>query len=129
VKVRAVLLLALSILLAWVDFVVFWMVLLLLPAVAVLTSVFVLAAVRIGPDEVFYLPVGAKLLAVVVDVRLATEVLPVVSIYATFFVVILTPGAPDCLEVEHVKVSVQWINIVLMKQVDGNLFLGMCKGT
>ena len=128
-KVRAVLLLALPILLAWVDFVVFWMVLLLLPAVAVLTSVFVLAAVRIGPDEVFYLPVGAKLLVVVVDVRLATKVLPVVSIYATFLVMILTPGAPDSFEVEHVKVSVQWIDIVLMKQVYGYLFLRMCKST
>ena len=82
------------------------MVLLLLPPVGAPTPVLVLAAVRVGLDEVLGLPLGALLLIILVEVRLPTEVLPVVSIHADVTGVLgVAIGAPDGLEVEYVKVG------------------------
>ena len=56
------------------------------------------------------IPELATLLCVVLeDMRLATEVLPVVSVLAFFTVVIsaiVVKRAPNCLEMEHIEVYV-----------------------
>lgn len=67
--------------------------------------VLVLAAIRVGLDEVLSLPLGTLLLIVVVEIWLATEVLPVVSIDADVSRVLgVTIRAPDGLKVEDIKI-------------------------
>ena len=88
------------------------MVLLLFPAVTVFASVLVGAAIRVGPNEVIYLPVATQISLIVVYRWLPSQVLPVVSVHTCFFVVVLTPRAPGSLEVEDVKVWVTRVNFV-----------------
>lgn len=110
VIVRAVLLLAICLLLALVCPVVIRMVFLLLPAMAVSTSVLQLASVEVSLRLLLRVPELALLFAFVVEqVRLASEVLPVVCILALVSLVVLAlviEGTPNCLEVEHVEVRV-----------------------
>jgi hypothetical protein len=63
------------------DFEVEWMVFLLFPPVRELASVLMLAAISVGLNEVFGLPLGALLLLIFKDMRLPPEVLPIVSVY------------------------------------------------
>ena len=82
----------------------------LLPAMAVDTAVFQVAAITVVPCLLLSAPEAALLLrGVLVLVRLAPEVLPIVRVFA--LVALMAPhfvveGAPDCLEVEHVEVGV-----------------------
>ena len=110
VIVRAVLLLAFDSAIALLDLVMNWMILFFFPAVTVHASVLKVTAVAIS----FCLLLGAPELTllfcgIIVDVRLASKVLPIMSVLtlvplmAFYFVV---ERAPDCLEVEHVKVSI-----------------------
>ena len=66
---------------------------------------------------------------ILVDVRLAPEVLPVVGVLT--FITHMTPhlvveGAPDSLEVEHVEVIVL---LHFMKKVNRQLFFEVSEGT
>ena len=130
VIVRTMLLLALRCAVTLMDFVVVWVVFFLLPAVAVNTAIFEVAA--IGIDPCFFLS-GPKVALlpgrILVDVRLAAEVLPVVGVLT--FITHMTPhlvveGAPDSLEVEHVKVIVL---LHFMKKVNRQLFFEVSEGT
>lgn len=112
---------------ARVDLVVQRVVFLLLPPVRVRTSIFVFASIRVDRDEVFALPLGTLLLLVVVQVRLSSEVLPVVGIHTGISLVFgLIVGTPDGLEVEHVEVD---ISIHLVDHVHRELVLVMSKRT
>ena len=71
VIVRAVVLLALPMLLTRIDFVVARVILLLLPAMAVGAPVLVLTPVGVASDEVFYFPILAKLFLIVIQLRLS----------------------------------------------------------
>jgi hypothetical protein len=83
------------------------MVLLLLPAVAVLAAGLVDAAFDVLGDESSWLPVVASFITFVVeDVWFSTEILPVVSVDALGFVMFFVERAPFCFEIEHVEVGV-----------------------
>jgi len=113
--------------LARINLVVPWVVLLFFPAMTKTASVLILTAIGVSPDKVFDLPVRTKILLVIVDMWFAPQILPVMSIHATFFIMIFTPWAPNCLKVEHIKVRTFGFNIV--KEVDCYFFLRMSKGT
>lgn len=105
VVIGAVGLVAVLELAAGMHFVIRWMVFLLFPAVRAPTPVFALAAVRVGLDEVLGLPLRALLLVVLVEIRLPTKVLPVVSVDADVTGMLgIAIGTPDGLEVEDIKV-------------------------
>ena len=83
------------------------MVLLLLPAVAATTSVFKFASILIGFCIFLCLPGLTLVFAVIVKVRLASKVLPIMCIDTNLpLVVLITDWAPNSFEVEHVKVRV-----------------------
>ena len=124
------LLLALRCAVTLMDFVVVWVVLSLLPAVAVNTAIFEVAP--IGIDPCFFLS-GPKVALlprrILVDVRLAAEVLPVVSILTLISHVtphLVVERAPDSLEMKHVEVIVL---LHFMKKVNRQLFFVVSKGT
>ena len=104
-------------------------VLFLLPAMAVDTAVFQVAAITVVPCLLLSAPEAALLLGeVLVLVRLAPVVLPIVRVFA--LVALMTPnfvveGAPDCLEVEHVEVGVL---LHAVQQVYGEFVLAVGKG-
>ena len=82
-------------------------VLLLLPSMRVGTARLVRAPFDVLGDECPWLPVVAYLMALIfVDVGFPSEILPIVRINTLGFVVLLIEGAPLCLEVEHVEVTV-----------------------
>ena len=105
------------------------MVLLFLPAVRELASVFVLAAFPVELDLLVTVPVRACLPGVVfVYVRLAAEVLPVVSVLTLLSEVFLgfgVEGAPNCFEMEHVEVIIMFH---FVEDVNAELLVGVCKG-
>ena len=82
------------------------MVLLLLPAVAVWAARLQATPLMVLSYERARLPVGAGFSRVIENVRLASEILPVVRIDALGFVVFLIEGTPLGLEVEHPEVRV-----------------------
>ena len=124
------LLLALSDAVTLMDFVVVRVVLFLLPSVAVNTAVFKVAAISIDPCFFLGGPKVALLRRrILVDVRLAAEVLPIVGILT--FITHVAPHlvverAPDCLEVKHIEVIVL---LHFMKKVNRQLFFKVSKGT
>jgi hypothetical protein len=120
-------LLTLSMLLTWVDFVRSGVVLLLFPAVAVSASVLVQAAVTVCSDEVFYLPILTEVFFIVVKLGFSSQVLPVVCVDTVFFVVILAPWTPGGFEVENVEIGV--FRLHLVEEVDGDFVLGVSKST
>ena len=97
-------------------------VLLLFPAVGSGTAVLIRAAVGILADEVFSLPVLAKVRLVSIVLRLATEILPIVSIDAQFLIVVIGERTPGCFEVKHIEVG---IRLHSMQQIYRQLLLGM----
>jgi hypothetical protein len=110
VIVRAVLLLAAGVAVALCNLVVIRVVLFFFPAVAVHASVFQVAAVAVRLCLLLCAPEPTLLLRrIVIHVRLAPVVLPIVSVLtlvplvAPHFVV---ERAPDRLEMEHVEVSI-----------------------
>ena len=124
------LLLALSDAVTLMDFVVVRVVLFLLPSVAVNTAVFKVTAISIDPCFFLGGPKVALLSRrILVDVRLAAEVLPIVGILT--FITHVAPHlvverAPDCLEVKHIEVIVL---LHFMKKVNRQLFFKVSKGT
>ena len=130
VIVWTMLLLALRCAVTLMDFVVVWVVLSLLPAVAVNTAIFEVAPVGIDPRFFLSGPKVALLPGrILVDVRLAAEVLPVVSILTLISHVaphLVVERAPDSLEVKHVEVIVL---LHFMKKVNRQLFFEVSEGT
>ena len=90
--------------------VVIRMIFLLFPAMAIPTSILQLASIRVSLCLFLRIPELALLSAFIVkQVRLASEVLPVVRILtlvSLMFLVLVVERTPDCLEMEHVKVRV-----------------------
>ncbi len=87
-----------------------WMVLLFFPAMAVNTPVLQVAAITVGFSLLLRGPELTLLLRrVFIQVRLAPEVLPVVSILTLVTHVtthLVVKRAPDSFEMEHIKVSI-----------------------
>mmetsp|Transcript_7054 Transcript_7054/g.5302 ORF Transcript_7054/g.5302 Transcript_7054/m.5302 type:complete len:284 (-) Transcript_7054:950-1801(-) len=98
--------------LARIQLIVIWMILLFFPPMRMLASILQFASVCVGRDKIFCFPVGALILAIVEQMWLSAEVLPVVGVVALGLVVFLVEGAPFGLEVEHVEVG------VLLHEVD-----------
>ncbi len=74
------------------------------PSMALGAAGLLWASFIIFADKCARLPVLAHLEAVIgIKIRFAPEVLPVVSILALSFIVVLVLRAPLCFEVEHVK--------------------------
>ena len=123
----AMVLLALPMLLARINFVIARMILLLFPPVTVSASVLILTAVWVAPDEVFNFPILAKLFLIIVHLWFSPQVLPVVSVDTIFLVMVLTPWTPCRLKVKDVKVWILWLHQV--KQIDCYLLLRVRKST
>lgn len=100
--------------------------LLLLPSVTEGALVLVLAAVFIGGDKIFGMPVLADLLCVSEDRGLPSVILPVVGVHAYVALVIILPvRTPDSLKMENVEVHI-WLKF--LNQLDRELPLIVCKG-
>ena len=114
--------------LAFIHLEIVRMIFLLLPAVAVQTAVLQLAAIKVRPRLLLGAPELALLPTVVlIDVRLAPKVLPIVSILALIPVMVpafLIEWTPHCLKVEHVEVIV-FLHVV--QHVDAELLLRVGK--
>lgn len=92
---------------AFLHAVVHGVVLLLLPAVAAAATVLKLAAILVGLGVFLCLPKLALVIAVLVNVRLPSEVLPVVRVDAYVTLVLLvTKRTPHSLEVKHIEVGI-----------------------
>lgn len=90
--------------------------LLLLPPVAELTPVVILAPVFIGRNELLGMPVRAHVLAIGEDRRLAAVVLPVVGVNAHIpLMIILSVGTPYGLEVKDIEIH---IGLELLYELD-----------
>ena len=96
--------------LAFVGFVIVRMVFLFFPTMTIFTSVFQLTSIEICFSLFFCVPELALLSAFILKkMWLASEVLPVVRILALIplmALVLIVERAPNCLEVEHIKVRV-----------------------
>ena len=83
------------------------------------------AAVFIDCDCFSLLPVGTSLLRVYIQMRLASEVLPSVSVNAILCIVFgLWIGTPHCFKVEVVKINVCF---KFVDEIDGQLGFSVCK--
>lgn len=96
---------------------------LLLPSVTKPAPILVFAPVGVRSNEVFDFPVGAEFPVVLIDVWLASEVLPVVGVDTALLIVVLAPRTPNRLEVKHVEVRVFRFHGV--KQINGNFVFGV----
>lgn len=91
--------------LAGVQLIVVWMILLLFPAMALGTTVLIWTPILIVIDELSATPVRALVLGVQVELILPSIILPIVSKDTLIsLVVILIIRTPNCLEMEHVEV-------------------------
>lgn len=125
VIVRAVRFFAVGSMLTLFNFEEVWMIFLLLPAMRVQALILIRTPFRVRAYKVVNLPVWTHFARVKERRRPATEVLPVVCINTDFtIVIILSVGAPDSLEVEHVKIH---IDLILLYQLDRELALIMSK--
>lgn len=112
---------------ARMHLVVQWVVLLFLPAMRELTPVLMLAPICICLNEVLRLPLRTLLLLILKDMRLSSEVLPVMSVDTGIpGVVCIAVRAPNSLEVEHVEVR---IHLEFAQQIHCHLLLSMSECT
>lgn len=123
---RAVNLFTFAFELAGVDLVVRRMELLLLPPVAVRTPILQSATVRVRFDVLVDLPILTQIRRILVNLRFAPEVLPVVGINTHFFVMVVVPRAPLRLKIEHVELSV--LGLIRVQQFDRDFVFGVGKG-
>jgi len=102
-----------------IDFEVHWVVFFLFPSVAVHASVLQVAAISVRLSLLFLIPETTPLLRRVIEnVRLTSEVLPVVGVLALVALVsfdFVIERAPNGFEVEHVEVIVV---LHVVQQVD-----------
>jgi len=83
------------------------MVILLLPSVAAIATGHIFAAILVICNEGAWLPVGANRFAVISEqIRLSSEVLPIVRIYALSLVVVLVEWTVLSFEVVHVEICI-----------------------
>ena len=102
------------------------------PPMRILASVFVSATISIGLNEIFRFPLGALLSLILEDMRLSSEILPVVRVHASISSVsCITIRTPDSLEVKHVKVSPSfvWARSEFVEKINSDLLFRMSKGT
>ena len=112
---------------ASVHLVVERMVLLLLPPVGELAAVLVSAPVSISLDKAFGFPLGTLLFVILEDMRLSSEVLPVMGVDTGVpRVTGITVRTPHRLEMEDVEVS---IFIELVQLIHRQLILRVSKCT
>jgi hypothetical protein len=82
-------------------------ILLFLPPMTLQASSLELAPFLILADESACLPVGAQLWwSVVKQIRLPSEVLPIVRVVTQCLVVVIVEGTPFCFEIKHEEVSI-----------------------
>lgn len=94
--------------LAWIKFIVLWVVFLFLPAMALETSILLWTAVLIVIDELSWTPVYALIFRIDIELGLPPKILPVVGKYALIpLMIVLVVGTPNSLEMKHVKVLVR----------------------
>lgn len=92
-----------------VKFVVVGVVFLFLPAMTVETAVLIGAAIFVAADKLAGSPVGTLFFGVLVKLRFASEVLPVVGKHAHISLMLcFVVGTPHRLEVEHVEVCISF---------------------
>ena len=58
---------------------------------------------------------------------LSSQILPVVGVNTSFFVMVVAPGAPCCLKIKHIKVLV--FRLDFMKEINGDLVFRVGKST
>lgn len=125
--VRAMCLCAMKTVSTWVKFKIVWMILLLLPSMAMITFVLVWAAIFVGANKWAGSPVWTLVFRVLVKLWLPPEVLPVVGKYTHVSLMLsLVVGTPHCLKMKHVEVKVF---IKLIYQFNWDLSFRMCKWT
>ena len=104
------------------------MIFLLLPAVAVKTAILQFAPIKVRPRLLLGAPEFALLATVVlIYVRLAPKVLPIVSIFALISVMVpalLIERTPHCFKVEHVEVIVL---LHVVQHVNAEFLLCVCE--
>lgn len=114
---------------ALADSEVVWMVLFLLPAVAVHAPVLQVAAIAVSLCLLLGRPESALLLVrVLIEMRLASVVLPIVCVLALVTHVapqLVIERAPDSLEMEHVEVG---ILLHLVQKVDAKFVFTVSEG-
>ena len=103
------------------------MVFLFLPTMGKLALVLIRTAFRVRCDEIICLPIRAHLAWIRENWRPPSIVLPIVGVNAYFTImVVLAVGTPDCFEVKHVEIHV---NFVVLNQLHWELCLIMCEWT
>ena len=113
--------------LALLSLVVQWMILTLLPAMALVAIHLVGAAVWVITDEISGLPVRARDRLVRVSVGLSAVILPVVGVDTEGFVMFReVEWAEFGLVVEHVEVGIIW---VVVDKFNCDIFLRVSKAT
>ena len=76
------------------------------------TVILVRASVREHRDKVLRLPIGALFFVVLVQLRLSSEVLPIVGVHAFIPLVVgLVVRAPNSLEVEQIEVLISFHHV------------------
>ena len=129
VEVRTMFFTAADVTVALADFEVVWMVLFLLPAVAIYAPVLQVTAVAVSLCLFLCRPESTLLLVrVLIDMRFATVVLPVMCVLTLVTHVapqLIIKGAPDSLEMKHVEVS---ILLHLVQKVDAKLVFTVSEG-
>ena len=95
---------------------------------SMLTTVFQLTAIRVDLNLFAFAPSTTEAVRIVKDIRLSTEILPVVSIFTFLSMMILAiviERAPNSLEVENVEISVL---LHFMEEVDSEFFFRVSEG-
>ena len=99
--------------LAWIEFVVFRMILLLFPTMTLQASILVWTTIFVVVNELSRTPICTLVLLVNVKLGFSSKILPVVSKDTLVpLMVVFVIRTPDSLEVKHVEVR------VLIKLID-----------
>jgi len=82
-----------------------WMVLQFFPPVTITTMVSVYTGIFVICNFFLCIPSGALLWAICIQIRLAAEILPIVSVYTTLSIVVaLLIRTPHCFEMKTIEV-------------------------
>lgn len=105
---------SLTCLLAGMYLIIEWMIFKFLPAVSATAPVLILAAIHsVVLNKYFHLPILALLLIILINLRFASIILPIMSINAHISGMIsVAIGTPHCFEMEHVEISIFQVNFV-----------------
>lgn len=106
---------------ARVELIIFGMIFLLLPAMTLHAPVLIWAAVFVVVDELSWTPISALIFGIDIELRLSSEVLPVMCEHTLVsLVIVFVIGAPYCFKVKHIEVR---ISFKLINQL--NRYLGI----